>query len=227
MNVIIEESWKDVLKEEFNKDYFIKLTSFLKNKYLNKEKIFPKAKDIFRAFNLCPLNQVKVVLIGQDPYINEGQANGLCFSVHSGIKLPPSLINIYKEIENDTGEILKKTGDLTYLAKQGVLLLNSVLTVEEGCPASHKDIGWEIFTDKVINILSSKKNLVYILWGAYAQNKASIINKNENLILKSVHPSPLSASRGFFNNHHFTLTNKYLIEHGKEQINWNDNISIL
>ena len=220
MNVKIEQSWKDALGSEFNKDYFIKLTDFVRGEYLSGKTVFPEPKNIFNAFNLCPLNQVKVVIIGQDPYHEPGQAHGLCFSVLPPMPLPPSLQNIYKEIESDIGRKSKTNGDLTYWATQGVLLLNSTLTVQAHLAASHAGRGWEQFTDAVIRVLSTRENIVYILWGSFAQKKASFVDENKNLILKSAHPSPLSAYRGFFGNHHFSRTNDYLIQCGKTPIDW-------
>lgn len=221
MDVKIEESWKKILSSEFDKDYFIKLTDFVRNEYLSGKQIYPRASNIFNAFNLCPVEDVKVVIIGQDPYHEPGQAHGLCFSVQSGIELPPSLINIYKEIEQDIGHKSKTNGDLTDWAKQGVLLLNSTLTVQAHLAASHSGHGWETFTNAVIKaVAENQKNVVYMLWGSFAQKKAEFVNAQENLILKSAHPSPLSAYRGFFGNHHFSLANKYLIEHNKEPIDW-------
>lgn len=216
----MEESWKMALSDEFDKDYFIKLTDFVRSEYMSGKTVYPAPINIFNAFNLCPLDQVKVVIIGQDPYHEPGQAHGLCFSVQDGISLPPSLQNIYKEIQNDLGRKSITNGDLTKWAEQGVLLLNSTLTVCAHAAASHAGHGWEQFTDSVIRALSKRKNLVYLLWGSYAQKKAEIINQDENLILKSVHPSPLSAHRGFFGNHHFSNANEYLIANGKEPINW-------
>lgn len=220
MNVKIEQSWKDALGSEFNKDYFIKLTDFVRGEYLSGKTVFPEPKNIFNAFNLCPLNQVKVVIIGQDPYHEPGQAHGLCFSVLPPTPLPPSLQNIYKEIESDIGRKSKTNGDLTSWATQGVLLLNSTLTVQAHLAASHAGRGWEQFTDAVIRVLSTRENIVYILWGSFAQKKASFVDENKNLILKSAHPSPLSAYRGFFGNHHFSRTNDYLIQCGKTPIDW-------
>ena len=220
MNVKIEQSWKDALGSEFNKDYFIKLTDFVRGEYLSGKTVFPEPKNIFNAFNLCPLNQVKVVIIGQDPYHEPGQAHGLCFSVLPPTPLPPSLQNIYKEIESDIGRKSKTNGDLTSWATQGVLLLNSTLTVQAHLAASHAGRGWEQFTDAVIRVLSTRENIVYILWGSFAQKKASFVDENKNLILKSAHPSPLSAYRGFFGNHHFSRANDYLIQCGKTPIDW-------
>ena len=221
MDVKIEQSWKDVLSDEFEKDYFKQLTDFVRNEYMSGKTIYPEPKNIFNAFNLCPLSNVKVVIIGQDPYHEPGQAHGLCFSVQNGIDLPPSLVNIYKEIEQDIGRKSITNGDLTDWAKQGVLLLNSTLTVIAHRAASHAGHGWETFTNAVIKaVAENQKNVVYMLWGSYAQEKAKMVNVSENLILKSPHPSPLSAYRGFFGGHHFSQANKYLMEHGKEPINW-------
>lgn len=220
MDVKIEQSWKDALKDEFEKDYFINLTNFIKKEYLSGKAIYPKPSNIFNAFNLCPLDNVKVVIIGQDPYHEPNQAHGLCFSVQKGVNYPPSLVNIYKEIENDLGYKSVTNGDLSYWAEQGILLLNSSLTVKAHYAGSHSGIGWEIFTDSVIKILSYKEGIVYLLWGSFAQKKAEIIDINKNLVLKSVHPSPLSAHRGFFGNHHFSKTNQYLKSLGKKEIIW-------
>lgn len=221
MNVKIEDSWKNALSGEFEKDYFKNLTDFVRGEYLSGKTIYPAAKNIFNAFNLCPLNDVKVVIIGQDPYHEPGQAHGLCFSVESGVDLPPSLINIYKEIESDIGHKSITNGDLTAWANQGVLLLNATLTVRAHAAASHAGHGWEIFTDAVIKaVAANRKNVVYMLWGSFAQQKAAMVDKNENLVLVSAHPSPLSAYRGFFGNHHFSRANEYLIQHGKKPIDW-------
>ena len=221
MDVKIEQSWKDILAPEFEKDYFKNLTNFVRNEYMSGKTVYPQAKNIFNAFNLCPLDKVRVVIIGQDPYHEPGQAHGLCFSVESGVNFPPSLINIYKEIENDLGRTSITNGDLTPWANQGVLLLNSTLTVLAHNPTSHSGKGWEIFTDAVIRAVSeNRKNVVYMLWGSFAQKKASFVNEQENLILKSAHPSPLSAYRGFFGNHHFSRANEYLIQNGFAPINW-------
>jgi len=220
MNVKIEQSWKDALSTEFDKEYFIKLTDFVRNEYLSGAQIYPAPKNIFNAFNLCPLNDVRVVIIGQDPYHEPGQAHGLCFSVLPPTPTPPSLVNIYKEIESDTGRKSVTNGDLTHWARQGVLLLNSTLTVRAHAAASHAGRGWEQFTDAVIRALSTRENIVYMLWGSYAQKKAAIVDANKNLILKSAHPSPLSAYRGFFGNKHFSRANEYLTQHGKPEIEW-------
>lgn len=220
MNVKIEESWKTALADEFNKEYFIKLTDFVRGEYLSGKAIYPAPANIFNAFNLCPLDKVKVVIIGQDPYHEPGQAHGLCFSVLPPTPIPPSLINIYKEIESDLGHPSKTHGDLTSWAEQGVLLLNATLTVQAHLAASHAGKGWEQFTDAVIRAVAKQENIVYMLWGAYAQKKAGFVNPEKNLILKSAHPSPLSAHRGFFGNHHFSRANDYLIKHGKTPIDW-------
>ena len=221
MDVKIEQSWKDVLGDEFEKDYFKNLTEFVRGEYLSGKTIYPAPKNIFNAFNLCPFDKVRVVIIGQDPYHEPGQAHGLCFSVESGVDLPPSLINIYKEIEDDLGHKSITNGDLTAWANQGVLLLNSTLTVQAHIAASHSGKGWETFTDAVIRaVAQNRKNVVYMLWGSFAQKKADIVNDQENLVLKSAHPSPLSAYRGFFGNHHFSRANEYLIAHGFDAIDW-------
>ena len=220
MNVKIEDSWKTALADEFNKEYFIKLTDFVRSEYLSGKAIYPAPANIFNAFNLCPLDKVKVVIIGQDPYHEPGQAHGLCFSVLPPTPIPPSLINIYKEIETDLGHPSKTHGDLTSWAEQGVLLLNATLTVQAHLAASHAGTGWELFTDAVIRAVAKQENIVYMLWGSYAQKKAGFVNPEKNLILKSAHPSPLSAHRGFFGNHHFSRANDYLIKHGKTPIDW-------
>ena len=220
MNVKIEESWKNTLSDEFDKDYFIKLTDFVRAEYKSGKQIYPEPKNIFNAFNLCPLDKVRVVIIGQDPYHEPGQAHGLCFSVLPPTPIPPSLQNIYKEIESDLGRPSSTHGDLTHWAEQGVLLLNATLTVRAHAAASHAGLGWERFTDAVISACATRENIVYLLWGSYAQKKAQIVDPNKNLILKSVHPSPLSAYHGFFGNHHFSLANEYLIAHGQEPIDW-------
>lgn len=218
-DVKIDKSWKKVLEKEFKKSYWKDLTEFVRQQYLS-GKVYPPAKNIFRAFDLCPLDKVKVVIVGQDPYHGEHQANGLSFAVNDGVTLPPSLKNIYKEIQNDLGIIPLSSGDLTRWAKQGVLMLNSVLTVASGNPASHKDKGWEKFTDAAIKILNgNRKNIVYLLWGKYAQVKGEVIDRNNNLVLKSGHPSPYSVHL-FYGNHHFSQCNKYLNEHGIKEIDW-------
>lgn len=220
MNVKIEQTWKDALASEFDKDYFIKLTDFVRAEYMSGKKIYPAPANIFNAFNLCPLDKVKVVMIGQDPYHEPGQAHGLCFSVLPPTPVPPSLVNIYKEIENDLGRPSVTHGDLTHWAEQGVLMLNATLTVQAHRAASHVGKGWEQFTDAVIRTVAGRDNVVYMLWGSYAQRKAEFVNPQNNLILKSVHPSPLSAHRGFFGNHHFSRANEYLAAHGMAPIEW-------
>jgi uracil-DNA glycosylase len=218
-DVKIDETWKIVLKSEFQKSYWKELTEFIRSQYLS-AKVYPPAKNIFRAFDLCPLNKVKVVIVGQDPYHGERQANGLSFAVNDGITLPPSLKNIYKEIQNDLGIVPQLSGDLSRWASQGVLMLNSVLTVAAGMPASHKNKGWEKFTDAVIKTLNeNRQNIVYLLWGKYAQTKGEVINREKNLVLISGHPSPYSANL-FFGNHHFSQCNKYLKKNKIKEIDW-------
>jgi uracil-DNA glycosylase len=220
MDVKIEPSWKEALKQEFEKDYFVNLVSFVKEEYRTKT-IYPPASLIFNAFNLCPFSDVKVVLIGQDPYHGPQQAHGLCFSVRDGVEFPPSLINIFKEIELDLGINRPSSGNLERWAKQGVLLLNATLTVLAHQAGSHQRKGWEEFTDAVISQINNKKeNIVFMLWGAYAQKKGESINRQKHLVLESVHPSPLSASRGFFGNKHFSKCNNYLTEKGITPIVW-------
>lgn len=220
MEIRIEESWKRELAEEWEKDYFVRLTQFVREEYATKQ-IFPPGRQIFAAFNSTPFHEVKVVILGQDPYHDVGQANGLCFSVNDGIQFPPSLRNIFKEIESDIGTPVPQSGDLSRWAKQGVLLLNATLTVEAHRAGSHQRHGWEQFTDSVIaHLADHRDNLVFILWGSYAIGKGAFIDRNRHLVLTSVHPSPLSAHRGFFGNHHFSRTNQYLIEHGKTPIEW-------
>ena len=221
MNVQIEDSWKTHLQPEFDKDYFYKLTNFVREEY-GKNTIYPPGKLIFNAFNLCPFDKVKVVIIGQDPYHGPGQAHGLCFSVPEGIEQPPSLQNIFKEINNDLGKPVPTSGNLERWAEQGVLLLNATLTVRAHQAGSHQNKGWETFTDAVIKIISEKKeNLVFFLWGSYAQRKGAFIDTQRHLVLKSVHPSPLSANRGgWFGNHQFSQANAYLKSHGLKEIEW-------
>lgn len=217
--VKIDPSWKNALQEEFGKPYWDKLTTLVRSEYETKT-VYPPAKNVFRAFDLCPFDKVKVVIVGQDPYHGAKQANGLSFAVNDGIALPPSLKNIYKEIHNDLGITPSASGDLSRWAQQGVLMLNSVLTVLAGQPASHAGTGWEQFTDAVIQTLNDhKKHVVYLLWGKYAQNKGAVINREQNLVLSSAHPSPYSATN-FFGNHHFSKCNAYLKEHGMEPIDW-------
>lgn len=220
MDVKIEESWKEQLIDEFDKDYFVKLTDFVRNEYRTRQ-IFPPAKLIFNAFEHTPFDKVKVVILGQDPYHNDGQAHGLSFSVPDGIPAPPSLVNIFKEINRDMGIPVPKSGNLTRWANQGVLLLNATLTVQAHMAGSHQKKGWETFTDSAIHKLAEgRENIVFILWGAYAQKKAAFIDMNKHLVLRSVHPSPLSAHNGFFGNNHFSEANKYLISKGIEPIEW-------
>lgn len=220
MEVNIEQSWKQRLQGEFDKPYFKTLTDFVKEE-CRINVVYPPGKFIFNAFDLCPFDNVKVVIIGQDPYHGPGQAHGLCFSVQDGVDFPPSLRNIFKEIQSDLGAPIPQTGNLTRWAKQGVLLLNATLTVRANMAGSHQKRGWETFTDAVINaVATEKKNVVYILWGSFAQQKAAMVDRNSNLVLESVHPSPLSASRGFFGNHHFSRANQYLAEHGISPIEW-------
>ena len=220
MNVRIEESWKQALANEWDKEYFMKLTDFIRKEYATSQ-IFPPAREIFAAFDATPFDEVKVVIIGQDPYHDVNQANGLCFSVRDGIPFPPSLLNIFKEIQNDLGKAIPASGDLSRWAKQGVLLLNSTLTVKAHCAGSHQNKGWEQFTEEVmLQLAQQKENLVFILWGAYAIKKGAFINRMKHLVLTSPHPSPLSAYRGFFGNKHFSTANEYLIKHGKTPVEW-------
>lgn len=218
----IDNSWKIVLKDEFEKEYFQKLTEFVRNEYLNfPNKVFPPAKKIFNAFNLCPFDKIKVVIIGQDPYHGENQANGLSFAVSENIAIPPSLRNIFIEIKNDLGIDPLPSGDLSRWAKQGVLLLNATLTVRANTPQSHQNKGWEVFTDSVIRkIAEQKKEIVYILWGNYARKKKSMINTSENLVIESSHPSPFSAYNGFFNSKPFSKTNTYLKKNNLGEVDW-------
>ncbi|MEI6480171.1 MAG: uracil-DNA glycosylase [bacterium] len=216
----IEESWKKALENEFGKTYFKELSDFVKDEY-KKHKVFPQPKDIFRAFDMCPFNKVKVVIIGQDPYHGAHQANGLSFAVHEGIQIPPSLQNIFKEIKSDLGIEPVQNGDLSRWAKQGVLLLNATLTVRASSPGSHQNKGWEEFTDAAIKALSDQReNLVFMLWGNYAKKKGMVIDRSKHLVLESAHPSPFSAANGFFGCKHFSKTNKYLQEHEKTEIDW-------
>lgn len=221
MNVKIEESWRRHMYEEFDKQYFVELTDFVRREYSQGE-CYPPGHLIFNAFNLCPFDKVKVVIIGQDPYHEPGQAHGLSFSVNDGIPFPPSLINIFKEISNDLGTPMPMSGNLTRWAEQGVLLLNATLTVRAHQAASHQRRGWEKFTDAVIKALNAHRDhLVFILWGGYARSKAKLIDSSRHLVLQSVHPSPLSANHGgWFGNHHFSRANAYLKEHGEDEIIW-------
>ena len=221
MKAQIEQSWKKELENEFNKPYFTSLTYFLREEYLSKE-IYPQEKEIFSAFNYCSIKDVKVVIVGQDPYHGKGQANGLCFSVNEGQKHPPSLMNIFKEIEKELGIPYPISGDLTRWASQGVFLLNATLTVESGMAGSHQKQGWEAFTDSVIETINkSTEKVVFMLWGGFAKKKGKKINRNKHLVLESGHPSPLSANRGYwFGNNHFILCNIFLKKEGKKEIDW-------
>ena len=220
MNVKIEKEWNSKLQEEFSKEYFLNLAEFVREEYRTKT-IYPPGGLIFNAFNLCPFQNVKAVIIGQDPYHGPGQAHGLCFSVREGIDFPPSLINIFKEIESDLGIQRPVNGNLDRWASQGVLLLNATLTVRAHQAGSHQKKGWEQFTDSVIARLNAEKtNLVFFLWGAYAQKKGESIDRSRHLVLESVHPSPLSASRGFFGNKHFSKCNEYLKANGFDPVDW-------
>ena len=220
MDVKIEDSWKTHIGAEFDKQYFVDLTQFVREEYMHYT-CYPPGNMIFNAFNLCPFDQVKVVIIGQDPYHEPGQAHGLCFSVNDGIQFPPSLINIFKEIQNDFGTPAPLSGNLTRWAEQGVLLLNATLTVRAHQAGSHQRRGWEEFTDAAIKALANdREHLVFILWGSYAQGKAAYIDPSKHLVLKSAHPSPLSAYRGFFGNKHFSRANDYLVQNGETPIKW-------
>ena len=220
MQVKIAPSWSEKLQNEFDAPYFSQLTQFVRKEYAAGP-CYPPGNQIFNAFNLCPFDKVKVVILGQDPYHEEGQAEGLCFSVADGIQWPPSLQNIFKEIEGDLHRPAPATGSLRRWAEQGVLLLNSTLTVRAHQAASHAGQGWETFTDAVVRLLSDEReNLVFLLWGSYAQHKGAIVDRQRHLVLTSAHPSPLSAYRGFFGNHHFSLCNDYLIQHNITPINW-------
>jgi len=221
MDVKIDASWKAHLQSEFEQPYFKELTDFVKQEY-GTQKIYPPGKLMFNAFDKCPFDQVKVVILGQDPYHGKGQANGLCFSVNDGVPMPPSLINIFKEIQDDLGKIFPRTGNLERWAEQGVLLLNATLTVREGKPGSHQGHGWERFTDAVIQHLNNEKQgLVFLLWGKYAQDKGRIIDAKKHFVLKSKHPSPMSANfGGWFGNKHFSQANNYLKSKGLQEIEW-------
>lgn len=219
-NVKIATDWKNELANEFSKPYFEKLVEFVKREYQS-QKVYPSGSNIFRAFDQTPYEKVKVVILGQDPYHGPGQANGLCFSVNKGLPFPPSLRNIFKELNNDLAKPIPPDGDLSHWAKQGVLLLNATLTVQAYKAGSHQGKGWEEFTDSVIqNLNDNRSGIVYMLWGSYAQKKAAFVKADRNLILKSPHPSPLSAHRGFFGNGHFSKANEYLKKLGKAPINW-------
>lgn len=220
MEVKIENTWKQLLADQWDAPYFVKLTDFVRSEY-STTRVFPPAARIFAAFDACPVNSLKVVILGQDPYHGLGQANGLCFSVADGVRFPPSLNNIFKEVSSDTGAPFPSTGNLERWARQGVLLLNATLTVRENLAGSHQGYGWEQFTDNVIRTISEKcENIVFILWGSYAIKKKELIDQTKHLVLTSVHPSPLSAHRGFFGNRHFSRANSYLVECGKSPIVW-------
>ena len=220
MNVQIAESWKKKLVAEFEKEYFVDLANFVKSEHAN-FKIFPKGRQIFNSFNHCNFEDLKAVIIGQDPYHGDGQANGLCFSVNDSVVKPPSLVNIFKEIEHDLGKDIPLSGNLERWADQGVLLLNATLTVRAHSPGSHQNKGWEQFTDAVIQVISDEKTeIVFLLWGAYAQRKGEIIDATKHKILSSAHPSPFAANRGFFGNKHFSQANKYLEQKGAKPIDW-------
>ena len=216
----IEDSWRQELAAEWDKSYFARLVDFVKSEYATTT-VSPPGGEIFAAFNATPFDKVKVVILGQDPYHDVNQANGLCFSVRDGVPFPPSLMNIFKEIHDDLGKPVPQSGDLSRWARQGVLLLNSTLTVRAHCAGSHQNKGWEQFTDEVIlRLANDREHLVFILWGSYAIKKGAFINRMKHLVLTSPHPSPLSAYRGFFGNKHFSRANQYLVEHGIEPIDW-------
>lgn len=220
MSVRIDQTWKDSLAREWNQDYFIRLTDFVRERYRSTT-VYPPASKIFAAFDACPFDKVKVVILGQDPYHGPGQANGLCFSVSPGIELPPSLVNIFKEVSTDLSKPMPNDGNLERWARQGVLLLNATLTVEAHRAGSHQDQGWEEFTDAAVRKLAEEREgLVFMLWGSYAIRKGAIIDRNRHLVLTAPHPSPLSAYRGFFGCRHFSQANQWLIAHGQQPIEW-------
>ena len=220
MDVKIEASWKKHLAQEFHKSYFADLSEFVKTEYKS-QVVYPPGKELFAAFDKCSFPNLKVVILGQDPYHGAGQANGLCFSVNEGIKPPPSLVNIFKELQHDLGKPMPKSGNLSRWAQQGILLLNATLTVRANSPGSHQNRGWETFTDRVIELVSQQKeNVVFILWGAYANKKKSLIDENKHFIISSPHPSPFSAHNGFFGSGPFSKTNLYLKKHGMNEIEW-------
>lgn len=220
MNVRIEESWREKLQSEFDAPYFAQLTDFVRHEYAT-TRVYPPGSQMFAAFDACPFDKVKVVILGQDPYHEPGQAHGLCFSVNDGVPFPPSLQNIFKEIHDDIGTPIPMSGDLSRWAHQGVLLLNATLTVRAHQAGSHQNKGWEQFTDAVIHRLAQdREHLVFILWGAYAQRKGEFVDRSRHLVLQSPHPSPLSAHRGFFGNRHFSRANEYLVAHGIEPVLW-------
>ncbi len=220
MNVKIHNSWQAPLSSQWSAPYFEQLTAYVKGRYAVTQ-VYPSPSRIFAAFDACPFDKVKVVIIGQDPYHGPGQANGLCFSVPPGVAMPPSLINIFKEMSTDLNAPMPASGDLSYLAEQGVLLLNATLTVEAHQAGSHQGKGWEVFTDAVIEAINrGREHVVFMLWGSYAIRKGAMIDRSKHLVLTSPHPSPLSAHRGFFGNHHFSKANDYLIANGIEPIRW-------
>ena len=220
MNVKIEASWKQLLSAEFEKPYFKNLTEFVRSEYMN-HRVYPPGSQIFNAFEFCPVSETKVVIIGQDPYHGPGQANGLCFSVAEGVPMPPSLLNIFKELKADLGVQIPPHGSLEKWARQGVLLLNATLTVQAHQPGSHQNKGWEEFTDAAIRaIAGTREKLVFILWGSYAQKKGDVIDTDRHLVISSAHPSPLAAHRGFFGSRPFSRTNDYLVSNGKTPIDW-------
>ena len=219
-DINIDSTWKSRLEAEFEKPYFQSLIDFVKNEY-HAQTVYPPGKQIFHAFDACDFDSIRVVIIGQDPYHGPGQANGLSFSVRDGVRVPPSLVNIFKEIHNDLGKPIPLSGNLEKWAKQGVLLLNATLTVRASSPGSHQNKGWEIFTDAVISKISTEKeNVVFLLWGAYAQKKGEVIDRSKHCVLMSAHPSPFSADRGFFGCKHFSKTNEYLKSKGLKEIDW-------
>lgn len=223
MEVKIEESWKNVLSDEFSAPYFQSLAAFVKEEYA-RHTVYPAGKDVFRAFDNCAFEHTRVVIIGQDPYHGPGQAHGLCFSVNEGVRTPPSLVNIFKELKDDLGYPIPPSGNLMPWSHQGVLLLNATLTVRASTPGSHQKKGWEQFTDAAIQALSEQReHLVFLLWGAYAQRKGEVINPEKHLVLKAAHPSPFAAHKGFFGCRHFSKTNAYLCQHGKPEIDWDLN----
>lgn len=220
MDVRIEHSWKQRLNDEFDKPYFKHLAGFVKKEY-QENTVYPAGKNIFSAFDYCPFDKVRAVILGQDPYHGPGQAHGLCFSVPDGVRQPPSLRNIFKEINADLGKPVPESGSLVRWAEQGVLLLNATLTVRANSPGSHQNKGWEIFTDEVVRLLSSEREgLVFLLWGAYAQRKGVVIDEQKHLVLRAAHPSPFAAHRGFFGSNHFSRANEYLSGNGKDPIEW-------
>ena len=220
MEVKIDPSWQRMLKDEFEKEYFKELVAFVRREY-QQATVYPPGRHIFSAFDYCPFDEVRVVIIGQDPYHGPGQANGLCFSVADGIRKPPSLVNIFKERESDLGKAIPESGNLEYLARQGVLLLNATLTVRASEAGSHQNKGWEQFTDAVIKVVSDEKeHVVFILWGAYAQKKGEVIDETRHHVIRSAHPSPFAAAKGFFGSKPFSKTNDYLKSNGKPEIKW-------